>query len=83
MKPEFRIASRQEGQFVNFYFAGPTMEGSLLLLSVHYSVVNVKGWEYFKDAVVETLKVGMKEVGIETSDWRVEAAPEHERAGQG
>ncbi len=80
----FRIASRQEGEFVNFYFANDKdMKNALLLLSVRMSVMNVVGWEYFKEATVQAVKAGLSEVGVTTSDWTTIPAPEHEKAGRG
>lgn len=85
MSSSIRIASRQEGDYINFYIAAPnTMEGAHLLLSAHKALIATVGWEAAKDMVVKTLSRGLKEaVGVEVNAWTTELAPEHERSGRG
>jgi hypothetical protein len=82
-KPDIRLASRSEGEYVNFYLAsGDTMDGAMLIMSVHASGINIKGWEFIKDIAVEIVKEGLQRAGIQTDRWETQPAPEHERSGR-
>lgn len=83
----FRIAIRDEGEFVNGYFAGlDSMDGALLLLSIRRASMSKTpgAFEAFQ-ALLElmmseaiTAKLGIPPDGI---SYDVEPAPEHEKAG--
>lgn len=59
------------------------MDKAVLLISVRNSVIDIVGWETFKDLAVKALEAAMKEVGVTPERWDLRPAPEHERSGNG
>jgi len=83
VKP-FRIAFRQEGEFVNCYLAKMgTMEGAELMGSMRTVILEAG----FRDDYIEMMKkwvsLTVKDfLGVELARFDEEPAPEHERAGR-
>jgi len=81
-----RLAFREEGQFWNVYYAPPdTMEGAILLGALKMSLARNPRT---KQAFMGTMRAAFGDVIAEVAGVRPtwgapEAAPEHERAGNG
>lgn len=83
IKP-FRLAFREEGEFVAVYFAAPdTMVGALPLGSIRTSVLRSGLFEDYKAMMRKFATIACEDVlGVKPSEFIEEAAPEHERAGR-
>ena len=81
----FRIAFREEGKFVNVYFARQgSMEGAFLLGSCARSILNIgpEQFEKFKSIFEAGMAVCIKDVmGCDVAKFETGPAPDHERAG--
>lgn len=81
----FRLAFREEGDFVNAYLAPrETMKGAMLLASIRTNLVRPDShWDdyvdFMKNVFTTAIKLGL---GIEPTDMEVRPAPEHERSGK-
>lgn len=84
----FRLAYREEGEFVNCYFARPAtekdaMKDAILLASVRRSVLEEEGmFDCFKLMMQLWISTTTKNIfGVEPSHFEESPAPEHEKAG--
>jgi hypothetical protein len=80
----FRLAFREEGQWVNCYFAKEgTMDGAILMASVLKNVLTVQRWDEYCAMMQAALGELMTDVaGVDAIDFIAEPAAEHERSGQ-
>lgn len=84
-----RVAFRHEGDYWNAYYALPdTMDGALLIASIHMGAVSGGDNEFRKIAFMELAKGIANDILRAaghpiTMDGQPHAAPEHERAGHG
>lgn len=83
-----RVAFRHEGDYWNAYYALPdTMEGALLLASIHMGAVSGSENEMRKKAFIDMAKGIANDIlraaGHPVTMDNLIAAPEYERAGHG
>ena len=84
IKPPFRIAMRDEGEWIRVYFADPhTMEGSVEILAIRKTFLDVDH-PALRDRLLELVQEGLAKIcedeGLgRPSDWIRQKAPGHER----
>jgi hypothetical protein len=84
--PFVRLAIRREGKMVNAYFAPPeSMEAAKLVASINPHFINTddkfKRWrEFLQEGLRDAVKGAL---GLEITDFVIDAGPEHERSGHG
>jgi hypothetical protein len=81
----FRIAFREEGEFVNAYLATmTTMDGAILLGSLRSAILeHGDAFEEYKAMMRKFAGIlCVHTFGVEPSEFIEERAPEHERAGK-
>lgn len=82
----FRIAFREEGEFVNAYYALPgTMDGALLIASVKVGALRQTpgAFEDYQALVRKIVAQLCREAGVPiTDEWTTGPAPTHERTGR-
>lgn len=88
MVQAFRIAIRDEGEWVNAYYAAPdTMAGALLMASVRRTVLDANHPEGL--ALLQLLlqksasRLVVEFTGTEPAKWTTNPAPENERTKAG
>lgn len=82
VKP-FRLAFREEGEYVNCYLAHPdTMSEAVLIASLRRAVAD-HVWPEYRALMEKWASVTCQEVfGAEPAEFIEERAPEHERSGR-
>ena len=82
----YRLAFRNEGDFVNCYFSAPdTMSEALLLGSFRRVLLDsVPGvWEAWRTLMRDAMDTVNLNAFGERGKWEETPAPEHEKAGRG
>ena len=80
-----RLAIRDEGEWINAYYAMPgTMDGSILLASLRRTAADRPGvFDAFKDLGRTIVgEILFEEIGARPAWGGEDRAPEHERAGK-
>jgi hypothetical protein len=79
-----RVALRVEGDWWVAYYAEPeTMEGAIEMGRILMAIVRDKGRKHsFMDLMRDAVADFMQSLTGERPDFKVQAAPEHERAGR-
>jgi hypothetical protein len=79
-KPPFRVAFREEGEFVNAYLADAnTMVGAILLGSLRSQIAHRGLFEPWKALMKKTVLDMVAEMGVEIERMEEQPAPEHEK----
>lgn len=82
-RPAFRVAFREEGEWVNAYFASPeTMEGAVLMASIRRTVLDAdrpRAFDTFHALLRQSMTQMCVGIGAPPSSWKVNQAPDHEK----